>query len=481
MADTPNLKLCLSAARFATVTILRGVRRTSHAPENDERSGMKRDARNEKPTKDRMHMKKKVIAGISLALLSALAHADDGDSVTLYGVLDVAVGTIEHSANGSGSFPSTINPVSKVGMGTPQSLTGMFNGGISDSRWGIRGNENLGGGWSAFFDLEQGFDVPSGEINNAAASIAGSKNTVAAASALSGQFFNRGAYVGLRNKDLGSIEFGRTPTLGLDTIGNYDPVFAAQLFSPLGFSGSYSAGGITEGSRTDNNIKYQNRIGNVNFGLSYSLGGVAGNFSAGSTYGANVGYEAGNFGVQAVYYSARDALHSGAIVGANAVGGAGIGTNVGALTLNDDQGFLLAARYGFGPLTLKGGYEHYELSPPSDPLGGADPTVGTSYFGYSGTTSNTGHSQVSNVYFFGGDYKLTPQLDFALGFYDTQAMQNANLAGGNQLQYSALADYHLSRRTDVYAGYMFSKFNGAEFNGFESTNYVAAAGLRTTF
>jgi predicted porin len=60
-------------------------------------------------------------------------------------------------------------------------------------------------------------------------------------------------------------------------------------------------------------------------------------------------------------------------------------------------------------------------------------------------------------------------------------MQSANVAGGNQLQYSVLADYHLSRRTDVYAGYMFSKFNGAAFNGDESTNYIAAAGIRTTF
>jgi general bacterial porin, GBP family len=428
-------------------------------------------------------MRNEVIAGITLTLLAGAAHADDFDSnsVTLYGILDVAVGTIEHSANGSATFPSTINPVSKVSVANSHSLTGVFNGGISDSRWGIRGNENLGGGWSAFFDLESGFNLPTGQINNAAASIAGTNNTVGAPSALSGQFFNRGAYVGLHNKDYGSLEFGRTPTLGLDTLANYDPLFLAQLFSPFGFSGSYSAGGITEGSRTDNNIKYQNRIGNVNFGLSYSLGGVAGNFGAGSTWGANVGYETNNFGVQAVWYSARDVLHSGALVGANPVGSPGVGTNVGALTLNNDEDFLLAAKYSFGPLTLRGGYERYELKPPTDPLGGASPTVGTSYFGFSGTATNTAHSQISNVYFFGGDYRITPQFDVALGVYDTQAMQNASFAGGNQLQYSALADYHLSRRTDVYAGYMFSKFNGAAFNGFESTNYVAAAGMRTTF
>jgi general bacterial porin, GBP family len=56
-----------------------------------------------------------------------------------------------------------------------------------------------------------------------------------------------------------------------------------------------------------------------------------------------------------------------------------------------------------------------------------------------------------------------------------------DVAGGNQLEYSVLVDYHLSRRTDVYVGYMFSKFNGAEFTPYERTNYVAAAGIRTIF
>jgi predicted porin len=79
------------------------------------------------------------------------------------------------------------------------------------------------------------------------------------------------------------------------------------------------------------------------------------------------------------------------------------------------------------------------------------------------------------------DYKITPTLDIAAGFYDTQLVQSAHVAGGNQLEYSVLLDYNLSKRTDLYAGYMFSKFNGSEFIGYEPTNYVAAAGIRTFF
>jgi GBP family porin len=423
-------------------------------------------------------MKKYLISAVALGSLASHAYAADGDTITLYGILDVAVGTVEHSANGSSLFPATVNPVSKVSTRFNNSVVGMFNGGISDPRWGIRGTENLGGGLSAFFDLESGFNVPSGSLNNAAGAIAGSNNTVAAASALSGQLFNRGAYVGLKDDRFGSVSFGRSTTLGFDAIAAYDPVFDAQLFSPLGFSGSYSAGGITEGSRTDNNIKYVNKVGPVNFGLSYSLGGVAGQFGYGSTYGATLGYESGRFGVQALWYGARDIVHSGALTGANAVNSNLIGTNVGALTLNNDEDFMIAAKYGIGAATIKAGYERFELKTPSDPVA-AGTTV--DYFGFTGSLANNASPSKNNLYFVGGDYQVTPSFDVAAGFYDTQTMQSANVAGGNQLQYSVLADYHLSRRTDVYAGYMFSKFNGAAFNGDESTNYIAAAGIRTTF
>ncbi|WP_158602022.1 porin [Pararobbsia silviterrae] len=424
-------------------------------------------------------MKKHLIAAATiLSSAVGVAHADDGSSIQLYGILDVAVGTIEHSANGSSEFPSTVNPVNKTSVKDGNSVTGMFNGGISDSRWGIKGTEDLGGGMSAFFGLESGINVQSGTLNNAAASLAGTNNTMAAASALDGQLFNRGAFVGLRDSRFGSIAFGRTTTLGYDTITNYDPMHAAQLFSPLGFSGSYSAGGITEGSRTDNNIKYTNRFDNVNFGLSYSFGGQAGDFRAGSTFGANLGYESGTFGVQATYYEATDVLHAGGLTGANAATSTAVGTNVGALTLNDDEDFMIAAKYGWGPLTFKGGFEHYELKAPSDPIVNGS---SVNYYGYTGTVTNTVHPSKTNLYFAGGDYKITPVLDVSIGFYDTQTLQSTGVASGNQLQYSALADYNLSKRTDVYLGYMFSHYNGDAFIGDERANYILATGIRTAF
>jgi GBP family porin len=424
-------------------------------------------------------MKWRLIIGAILALLAGVAHADDpsGNSVELYGILDVAIGTVEHSANGSGLEAITIDP-ERVALANYHRVTGVFNGGLSDSRWGIRGTEDLGGGLHSFFDLESGFSLQSGSINNAAAAIAGPNNTTTGASALDGQLFNRGAYVGLRDDKYGSISFGRSTTLGYDTLVSYDPLSFAQLFSPFGYSGSFSAGGITEGSRTDNNVKYTNKIGDFKVGLSYGFGNVAGNLRAGSSFGADVGYEAHSLSVDAGYYYARDIVHSGALVGANPVGSPLIGSYVGTLTLNNDEDAYLVGKYSFGALTLKGGYERYELKPPSDPtVAGAT----TNYYGFDGTLVNTLYATKTNVYFFGGDYKVTRALDVVAGFYDTQLVQSAHVAGGNQIEYSLLVDYDLSRRTDVYLGFELSKFNGTEFIGYEPTNYVAAAGIRTIF
>lgn len=419
-----------------------------------------------------MLMKKKLIGALVLGTIAGAAHADDGNYVELYGLLDTAVGYVDHSLSGSPVFPSTVNPVSATSA--TKHLVGMFAGGESMSRWGMRGSENLGGGWSTFFDLESAINLPTGTSSNAAASIAGPKTTVAAPSAINGQLFSRGAFVGLHNDQYGSLSFGRQTALSFDVINAYDPTSAAQLFSPIGFSGSYSAGGITEGSRQDNAVKYKGQFGPVNFGVSYAFGNET-TFGAGSSWNAALGYEANGFGVEGTYYADRDTLHAGST-------GSGLGDDVGNVGAYDDHGAMIVAKYNFGPATAKAGYEHYQLTGLNQTAEGAYAT--DSYFGYTYATINAvGKSSSNNLYFVGGDYKITPAFDVAVGVYDTQETSaNGNSeAGGNQWQYSLLADYKLSRRTDIYAGYMFSKYNGAEFNGDQRDNYIVATGLRTQF
>ncbi len=89
-------------------------------------------------------MKRFAIAGFA-ACIAGPAFAQS--SVTLYGIIDTGVEYVTH-ANAQGD--------SIVRM---PSITGEL-----PSRWGLRGNEDLGGGLQAVFVLENGFNPGSGSL-----------------------------------------------------------------------------------------------------------------------------------------------------------------------------------------------------------------------------------------------------------------------------------------------------------------------------
>ena len=76
------------------------------------------------------------------ALCAGSASASAQSSVTLYGVLDEGI-----------NYTNNVGGHSQVAM-----ASGFPHG----SRWGLKGNEDLGGGATAIFQLENGFDVDNG-------------------------------------------------------------------------------------------------------------------------------------------------------------------------------------------------------------------------------------------------------------------------------------------------------------------------------
>ena len=429
-------------------------------------------------------MNKKQLLGLGMLLAANGAMAQtSGSSVELYGLIDLAFGTVSSQLNADSAFPATVNPVSATkSASVTSSVHGMFNGGISDSRWGIRGTEDLGNGLKAVFTLESGFNANDGALNNAAQGIVNSANTTvtnAANSSLNGQLFNRQANVGLSDANMGKITFGRNYAPIYDIVVAYDPVQAAQLFSPLGFSGTYGGGGgVSEDTRVDNSLKYTNKIGDVNFGALYKFGGVAGSTSAQSGWAANVGYEAGGFGIQAAYEAFTDAMKGG---------GSKVAGDV-KVTTYDTSAYFIAAKYKFGEATVKGGFERYTLSAASDSYTSAN--IG-SYYGLPvdpASASYAGADQPVNIYFVGGDYNFTPALNLAAGYYDVQLGSYpalgavAGSAAGSIKAFSLLLDYHFSKRTDVYAGYMGLNYGDALYaTGYNTDNKIMAIGLRTKF
>ena len=75
-------------------------------------------------------MKRIALSTLSLALLGAAGAAHAQSSVTLYGTIDTAV-TFVHNANAAGQNQWSVGNNS--------------NGDLSGTRWGLKGQEDLGG------------------------------------------------------------------------------------------------------------------------------------------------------------------------------------------------------------------------------------------------------------------------------------------------------------------------------------------------
>lgn len=437
-------------------------------------------------------MQKKMIALAVAAAMTTPAFASDltvnagSTSVSLYGVLDIGVAQMTNAGNFSSQFVTGANPTGNTNNARVGTVRGMMNGGESQSRWGIKGSEDLGDGNSAFFQLESAFSLGTGSL--ATSGLAGGTNqpvaginnrAMIADTALNGQLFNRMALIGLSSNDLGTVTFGRQYSLQLDIIGSigggYDPV-NAQMFSPINFSGSYGGGGATDNSRVDNAIKYAKKFGNINVNAMYGMGGMANATSARSNAQLNVGYEADTFGVQAAMQHSSDTTSLTAAATANTVGA----------TYENLDSYMLAGRWQvIESLALKAGYERMKISAPGNFA--ADQTISQIYNYNVGSATAFSGEKIINVYWLGANYQVSPATKFSVGFYDAKTPAfNGGTATGDDKYYSAMVDYNLSKKTNLYAAVMLDKKSGgvlvsATGPGSIATFNTYGAGLRIKF
>lgn len=228
-------------------------------------------------------MKKHLFALAVVPLCSGLAHADN---VSIYGIIDTGISYFSNVANSSGGKSSLV----KVDTGVSQG-----------SRIGFKGNEDLGGGMSAFFTLETGFNEDDGSLGQG------------------GLIFGRQSFVGLSDKTLGSVSLGRQ----YDFMANIGAQYAMGAMSPAGslawgLHADAAGGGVLNdhvyaGDRTNNSVKYNSAsFSGASFGVMYGLGEVAGNNSAGRTVSARGSYDAGPFSTTAAYTDIKNATGTAA-------------------------------------------------------------------------------------------------------------------------------------------------------------------------
>ncbi|MDM7942119.1 MAG: porin [Hydrogenophaga sp.] len=161
---------------------------------------------------------------MALAVLGSVSgFAQAQSSVQLYGIVDAYVGSV------------------KSGVGS-SAVSVLDSGGLSTSRWGVRGSEDLGGGLKANFNLEAAINADVGTMP------AG---------------FSRASWVGLSG-GFGEFQWGYNTTSLEDMSGlafaSFDSVLSAeyQVFRSVGYT-----------ARRSNTFKY----------LSPSFGGFSGSAS----------------------------------------------------------------------------------------------------------------------------------------------------------------------------------------------------------
>ncbi|NJM42409.1 MAG: porin [Anaerolineae bacterium] len=342
-------------------------------------------------------MKKTLVAMAALAAVSAFAQS----SVTLYGRVD------------AGFFSQ------KTGVGAAAiRQTGIDNGsnvGLTGSRWGMRGTEDLGGGLKAGFKLENRFNIDNGGFSQTrvvTAAVAATATTPAIPAVTEPLLFGGEAFISLSG-GFGQVRLGRMFTSFDDlraiavSKNNFD-----AAWSPV--SDSYRVGLANYDGRGDNAIKYDTpNFGGISGGLMYAFGeNKTALVSAGSQVSGHIKY-------------ANGPLAAGFGFQTEKATGAAVSTKHNAISV----------AYDLGVVALSGGYNNTKNGATKDndysigvemPLGAAKISAG-----FANSTSKAGAA--------------------------------AKLKGSG---FGLSATYSMSKRTTLYTGY-------------KSSNNKDGAGVKT--
>lgn len=335
-----------------------------------------------------MKIKRMVAMGLCTVSVSAFAQG----SVTLYGIVDTGIEYVSH-ANSQGAHV----------VRTP-GITGEL-----PSRWGLRGSEDLGGGYKTVFALESGFNLRGGDMGQG------------------GRLFGRQAWVGVSGP-YGTLSFGRQYTMTF-WVNTDSDVLGPDIYG-LGSLDAY-----IPNARSDNTIAYKGTFNGLTVGATYSLGrdsaGTGNSPGQGTCAGqipgsptncrqwsAMLKYDASNFGVAAGY----DEQRGGSTAAANFFDGVA----PVALTSGADKD----AR-----IQLDGWAKLYGIR------------IGGGWLGRRVSTASAALPDIhSDLFYLGASYPVTPAL-----FLEGEVYRIVNTQQDARATMTTLrTTYFLSKRTGVY-------------------------------
>lgn len=352
-------------------------------------------------------MKKSLIA---LAVLAASGAAMAQSSVTVYGLVDAYVG----SQNTAGLRQSVVN-----------------SGGLNNSRWGLKGAEDLGGGMKAVFVLESGFSTDTGNIGGGAT------------------MFGRQAFVGLNSNSFGSVALGRQ-------YGAYEAV-RSNFLSAQGNSPVFDATNGPAGTNIQGIGAWVGYAPRVNNSISYATPNISG-FQAAVVYG---------FGEDktATTTTTTSATKNASLNLTYANGPVAV-----ALAYQDDQvsntAVLPAVAGSHVKNTAIGG--NYDFG------------VAKAFVAYN-RANNTGTNIKNNEWSIGTRVPMGATTLVAQFAQSKQTGVAAPLVNAKNQSFGLSAEYSLSKRTTAYAGFNKTNLGATTVGGTTTKNDVFGLGVRHTF
>lgn len=340
-------------------------------------------------------MKNKISTGLAIfaAMLGIRTTAYAQSSVTLYGDIDIGLQYLTNASRNG------------------KSMIGMQSGNEQPSRFGLTGQEDLGGGYRAIFKLESGFQSGTGN------------------STVPGTLFDRYAYVGIQQDNVGTITVGQQRSLLFEQSLFYDPTFLAQ----------YSAASTNyipvSTFNQNNSFKWVSPVfSGLTISGMYGFGQqLADNTSAGRFISAALSFERPHYGAHVVFEQSRGELSAGS-----------------DLSGKVDRRVSFAARYQFDALT-----------------------------GYAGYTNISGDLQLSppgQSYYAGATYQVSPAL---LTIAEVAHYHTKN-DSGQPTWFIVGADYFLSKQVSVYAYGGIYKNHGASSFKLNTYDFTSPGGLDQT-
>ncbi|MFC0351191.1 porin [Undibacterium danionis] len=352
-------------------------------------------------------MKKSLIAFAVLGAFASVASAQS--SVVLYGIVDLNTTYLSNQTTTGGKKMS------------------MDSSGLSSSRWGFKGSEDLGNGLKANFQLESSLNADSGTA---------------------GSLFDRIATVGLSGS-LGTVNAGRQTNLAYDTLIQVDPIGVAHVgtnpnivFGALNNTSLYGPFGTSVGAssatRQNNSIKYAapSVLGGIVFSGMYGFGEKAGDAQASSYMGTSATFSEGGLTAVFSYSQLRDAT-----------------SNVTLRAYTGGAKFVVNKDVVDG-LTLKVTYAENEVNT---------------------TGRNIG------VFGLGADFAVTPATTLTTGYYNTRRSGDVK---GKVDTFVVLGKYAFSKRTAAYASFTYAKAGSALAKDTDIGLIMGAgnrSGVRTSF